>query len=124
MICDIFYVILFIKFQEFEYDGTLDEDGQFHGQAILNVATNKKMCLRGNCKYSSIQEISGIFNHGVLDGPVKIIGASKYFVTHAKMKQGSIHGVLVTFGWKHVFDRIQNIEHHLRLVNRLVVVHK
>ena len=107
-----------LKFQEFEYAGSLDEDGQFHGSAVLTVATNKKMCLRGNCKFTSVQQISGTFNHGVLDGSVKIVGASKYFVTHAKVKQGSLHGLLVTFGWKHVFDRVQNIELQLLFTNR------
>ena len=45
------------------------------------------MCFRGNCKYSSIQGISGTFEHGLLEGTVKITGADKYFVTHAKVKQ-------------------------------------
>ena len=52
--------------QEFEYKGSFDDEGQFHGPAILIVPTNKMMCLRGSCKLASVQEISGTFVNGLL----------------------------------------------------------
>jgi hypothetical protein len=52
------------------------------------------------------------------DGAVKIVGRENYFVTHAKVKQGSFHGIFLTFGWKPVFDKNQDVKDHLLFPGR------
>lgn len=60
---------------EFSYFGSYDEDGQFHGQAILNFS-NQKMCYKGDCDDIKISQIFLTFVHGVVE--VKI--TSKDFI--------------------------------------------
>lgn len=104
---------------EFQYVGSIDPEGHFHGPAKLVVATTKKMCLRGKCNYPTLQEISGTFVHGILEGTVKITGVEEYFVTHCKVKHGALHGYFVTFGWKPIFEKNPILAHHMAIYNRL-----
>jgi len=55
-----------------------------------------------------LEEISGQFSHGYLDGDVTIIGSGYSFITHAKVKAGVLHGSLVTFGVKPLYDENPN----------------
>jgi len=37
---------------EFDYSGSFDDEGLFHGPGVLKISKTKLLCLRGNCKYS------------------------------------------------------------------------
>jgi hypothetical protein len=52
------------------------------------------------------------------EGTVRITGTQKYFVAHSKVKQGCLHGLTVTFGWKPVFDKKQAMAYHFIFPNR------
>lgn len=57
------------------------------------------------------------------DGTVRIIGTEKYFVAHAKVKQGCLHGHVVVFGWKPIFDTKQDTNSHYLFPNRYLSTH-
>ncbi len=50
---------------EFLYFGKFDEDGLFHGQAVLKPTTYQS-CFKGECKISKFGQIIGTFEHGIL----------------------------------------------------------
>ena len=103
---------------EFIYNGNLSNDeNQFEGLATLQIV-QKKMCFRGKCKFPSIESIKGTFVDGFLDGTVAITGVDKYFVTHGKIRKGVLHGRLVTFGWKPLYESRLNRTVHLGIMGR------
>ena len=57
---------------EFLYFGKFDEDGLFHGQAILKPTTYQS-CFKGECKISKFGQIIGTFEHGILQVQWKLL---------------------------------------------------
>ena len=102
---------------EFVYIGNLNEQKQFDGLATLQIVP-KKMCFLGTCKFPSIESIKGTFVEGFLEGTVTITGADKYFVTHGKIKKGVLHGRLVSFGWKPLYENRLDRTVHLSIMGR------
>ena len=77
------------------------------------------MCYRGVCKFPSVETIKGTFANGLLEGSVTIFGApQKYFVTHAKISRGVLHGRLVSFGAKPLYDQRLDKAIHLSIIKR------
>ena len=54
---------------EFAYFGDYDEDGRFHGQAVLDTL-NDETCYKGNCHVNEFSRIFATFHHGLVQGLV------------------------------------------------------
>jgi hypothetical protein len=100
---------------EFVYQGNLNKRDQFDGFATLQVV-QKKMCFRGKCKSPSIELIKGNFIDGLLEGSVTMI--DKYFVSHAKVKEGTLHGRLIAFGAQPLYESRMDKSVHLTIIGR------
>jgi len=92
---------------EFFYFGDLDEDGLFHGQAILKPTTYQS-CYKGQCKVSPIGQLFGTFEHGLLQGPVVIhsplLDGTTYFIA----KDGIVHSLVISIGLKPIYPYVED----------------
>ena len=103
---------------EFVFEGNLNKRNQFSGFANLRVV-QKKMCFRGKCKTPSIELVKGNFVDGLLEGSVTIVGSpEKYFLSFAKIREGALHGRLVTFGAKPLYESRMDKSVHLTIMGR------
>ena len=74
---------------KFEYFGALDSNEKFHGFAVMitQPPTNKK-----------ITEIQANFEHGILQGPLKVLNPKGTQETIMNTKNGMVHGFVITYG--------------------------
>jgi len=91
---------------EFFYFGNLDEEGLFHGQAILKVTTFQS-CYKGRCKENPFGQIVGTFEHGLLQGPVVTYSPKRDRPMYFILKDGVIHSLVISIGMKPIYPLVE-----------------
>ena len=83
---------------QFFYFGTYNENGNFHGYAMLQLTnTPLTFCLRGRCtKEHNYDVITGVFSNGVLHGPTSIILNNGTQIMNLLLNNGITHGLVIT----------------------------
>ena len=74
---------------KFEYFGNLDANEKFHGFTVMvtQPPNNQK-----------ISKIEANFEHGILQGPLKILNSKGTQETIMNTKNGMVHGFVITYG--------------------------
>ena len=97
----------------FQYNGLLDDQDQFHGYAILKILPDQ-YCLKGRCQFVPYESLRGNFNHGVLNGLIFIINSNDdNVVTFTTVKDGIVHGMVMTLGLANHY-RLEKVTEHLK----------
>jgi hypothetical protein len=92
---------------DFSYNGGYNKQGQFHGQAILDIIS-AETCYKGNCQTSLYNRIIGTFEDGVLHGFVILYSLKGDKTTYFMVKEGVVHSMVISMGLKPVYPTIDN----------------